>query len=72
MSNQITVTKVEDGEHYADGPVYGSTVTVTLQRGHQFVKCEGIRYFQEEDLDNETFGMWLACAQAGEEGYSTW
>jgi hypothetical protein len=49
--------------------ISGSTVNVTLQRGGDFVSCDGILIFEEADIE-DYFDEWAECAVAGEEGYS--
>jgi hypothetical protein len=66
---QVQVVSVEDGGYYTSGYASGSTVNVTLQRGQDFASCEGILIWEAEQAE-ECFDEWVACAQAGEEGYS--
>lgn len=66
---QVKVINVEDGGYYSDAYTSGSTVNVTLMRGDDIAKCDGILIW-EEDMAEDCFDEWVACAAAGEEGYS--
>jgi hypothetical protein len=67
---KVQIVKVEDaGTYKGEGYTYGGTVNVTLQRGGDFVSCDGILIFEEADIE-DYFDEWVACAVAGEEGYS--
>lgn len=69
MLDKVVVVSVEDGGYYSGGFTSGSTVNVTLQRGEDFASCNDILIF-EEDMAEDCFDEWVACAVAGEEGYS--
>jgi hypothetical protein len=43
---------------------------VTLQRGDEFVTCDGIVLWEEEYVSNDLFDEWVAYAIAGDEGYT--
>lgn len=49
----------------------GSTVTVTLRKGREWARCEGILIWEEENAE-ECFYEFKELALAGEEGYSYW
>jgi hypothetical protein len=66
---QVQVVSVKAAGFYRDAQISGSTVNVTLQRGGDFVSCDGILIFEEADIE-DYFDEWVACAVAGEEGYS--
>lgn len=68
---QVEVVSIEDAGYYSSEYASGSTVTVTLQRGDVFAKCEGILIWEEEMAD-EAFEEWVMLADEGEEGYSVW
>jgi len=67
---QVTVISVEDAGYYADEHISGSTVKVTLERGGEFVTCDGIVLWEEEYVSNDLFDEWVAYAIAGDEGYT--
>lgn len=67
--SKVKIVSVKDGGYYTGGGVSGSTVNVTLQRGGDFVSCDGILIFEEADADSY-FDEWVACAVAGEAGYT--
>lgn len=67
---KVTVVSVKDGGYYMGEGTSGSTVNVTLQRGGDFVSCDGILIFEEEQVDEDLFDEWVAAAVAGEQGYS--
>jgi len=67
---KVTVISVEAAGYYEDANTSGSTVKVTLKRGEDFATCDGILIWDEELADSDTFDEWVACAKAGEEGYS--
>jgi hypothetical protein len=69
--SKVQVVSIEDCGYYSSEYTSGSTVTVTLQRGNTFAKCEGILIWEEEYME-DCFDEWLDCANAGEEGYTTW
>ena len=69
LLDEVVVVSIEDGGFYSDAYTSGSTVNVTLQRGEDFASCDGILIF-EEDMADECFDEWVACAVAGEEGYT--
>jgi hypothetical protein len=46
-----------------------SNISVTLQRGGDFVSCDDMLMFEEADIEYY-FDEWAECAVAGEEGYS--
>jgi hypothetical protein len=69
MLDKVVVVSVEDGGYYSGGFTSGSTVNVTLQRGEDFASCDGILIWEEEFAE-ECFDEWVACAVAGEEGYT--
>ena len=71
---------VEDVEHcgyyngIADGnSCSGNTVTVTLSKGRERARCEGILIWDEADDNVEhCWDEFKEFALAGEEGYSYW
>jgi len=65
---KVTVVSIKDAGYYK-GEISGGTVSVTLQRGGDFVSCDGMLTFEEADVE-DYFDEWVACAVAGEEGYS--
>jgi len=67
---KVKVVSVEDGGYYSSAYASGNTVNVTLQRGQDFASCNGILIFEREQVNNDLFDEWVACAQAGEEGYT--
>ena len=72
LLDEVVVVSVEEGGYYVGGGTSGSTVNVTLKRGEDYAICEGILIWDEdagEDL-NDIFDEWVACAVAGEEGYT--
>lgn len=69
LLDEVVVVSVEDGGYYVGGGTSGSTVNVTLKRGEDFAICEGILIW-EESMAEECFDEWVACAVAGEEGYT--
>lgn len=68
----IEVIGIEDAGFYSSGHTSGSTVKVTLQRGNQFVSCDGILIWEEEYLCDDMFDEWRQYAEEGEEGYKYW
>jgi hypothetical protein len=66
---KVEVVSVEDAGYYVGAITSGSTVKVTLRKGDDFVSCDGILIFEEADADSY-FDEWVACAVAGEEGYT--
>ena len=68
--SKVEVVSVEDAGFYSDAYTSGSTVKVTLQRGEEFVSCDGILIFEEEQVDSDLFDEWKDLALAGEEGYT--
>lgn len=69
MLDTVEIVSIADGGFYADAYTSGSTVNVTLQRGGDFVSCDGILIF-EEDMAEECFDEWVAMAVDGVEGYT--
>ena len=49
----------------------GSTSTITLKRGREYVQCEDILIWEEENAEM-CFDEWKEFALEGEEGYSYW
>lgn len=70
--HEIEVVSIEDAGYYTSEHISGSTVRVVLQRGDEFVECDGIVIWEEEYLDDDLFDEWKMCAEAGEEGYKYW
>jgi len=66
----VKIASVTAGAYYSGIHMSGNTVNVTLQRGEEFVTCEGVLIWEEDMADEDTFNEWAACAAAGEEGYS--
>jgi hypothetical protein len=66
---KVKVISVEDAGYYTSEYASGSTVKVALQRGEDFASCDGMLIWEEE-LAEEAFDEWTACAIDGEEGYS--
>jgi len=67
---KVKVVDVEEGEYYSSAYASGNTVNVTLRRGKDFVKCDGILTFEREQVNNNLFDDWVEAAIAGEEGFS--
>jgi hypothetical protein len=67
---KVKVVDVEAGEYYSSAYASGNTVNVTLRRGKDFVKCDGILTFERELVNNDLFDDWVEAAIAGEEGFS--
>jgi hypothetical protein len=69
----VEIVSIEDCGYFENATTYGSTVTVTLRCGNEFVRCEDILIFEsDEDAITEAFYEWQEAAQAGEEGYAYW
>lgn len=66
----VKVASVTAGAYYSSTHMSGSTVNVTLQRGEEFVSCEGILIWEDSMADEDTFNEWRDCAAAGEKGYT--
>ena len=66
---KVKVVSVEDAGYYTSAYASGSTVKVALQRGEDFASCDGILIW-EEDMAEDCFDEWVACAVDGEEGYT--
>lgn len=66
---KVEVVSVEAAGYYTSAYASGSTVKVALKRGEDFATCDGILIWEEEYAE-DCFDEWLACAVAGEEGYS--
>ena len=66
---KVEVVSITDAGYYASEYASGSTVKVTLKRGEDFATCDGMLIWEEE-LAEEAFDEWTACAIDGEEGYS--
>ena len=67
---RVKVIDVEAGEYYTSAYASGNTVDVTLQRGKDFVRCNGILIFEREQVNNDLFDDWVAAAIEGEEGFT--
>jgi hypothetical protein len=67
---KVKVVDVEEGDYYSSAYASGNTVNVTLRRGKDFVKCDGILTFEREQVNNNLFDDWVEAAIAGEEGFS--
>jgi len=67
---KVQIVSVTEGVYYSSEYASGSTVNVTLQRGGDFVSCDGILIFESEQVDNDLFDDWVAAAMEGEEGFS--
>jgi len=67
---KVKVVDVEAGEYYSSAYASGNTVNVTLRRGKDFVKCDGILTFEREQVNSNLFDDWVEAAIAGEEGFS--
>lgn len=68
----VKVVSIEAGDYFSGEHTSGSTVNVTLERDGEFARCEGILIWEEELADSDLFEEWVAMADAGEEGYTTW
>jgi hypothetical protein len=66
----VKIVSVTEGVYCNSTHMSGSTVNVTLQRGEEFVSCEGILIWEDSMADEDTFNEWRDCAAAGEEGYT--
>ena len=66
---KVEVVDTEAAGYYWSEYASGSTVKVTLKRGEDFASCDGMLIWEEE-LAEEAFDEWTACAVDGEEGYS--
>ena len=66
---QVEVVSVEASGYYISEYTSGGTVKVALKRGEDFASCDGILIWEEE-LAEDCFNEWVACAAAGEEGYT--
>ena len=66
---KVKVVSVEDAGYYVGAITSGSTVKVTLRRGDDFVSCDGILIWEDADAEH-CFDEWVACAKAGETGYT--
>lgn len=51
--------------------VVGEFLRVVLQRGNEYVACEGVLDFDDTELDN-TFEEWQFLAGVEAEGFETW
>ena len=69
LLDTVKVVSVEDAGYYTSAYASGSTVKVALQRGEDFASCDGILIW-EEDMAEDCFDEWVACAIDGEEGYT--
>ena len=69
MLDKVEVVSVEDAGFYSDAYTSGSTVKVTLRRGTEVASCDEILIWEEEFAE-DCFDEWVACAVAGEEGYT--
>jgi len=67
---KVKVVDIEEGEYYSSAYASGNTVNVTLRRGKDFVKCDGILTFEREQVNSNLFDDWVEAAIAGEEGFS--
>ena len=67
---KVKVVDVEDGGYYSSAYANGNTVNVTLKRGKDFVRCNGILIFEREQVNNNLFDDWVEAAKAGEEGFN--
>ena len=67
---KVEVVSIEEAGYYASEYASGSTVKVTLQRGEEYVTCDGILIWEEEYVGEELFEEWKQYALAGEEGYT--
>jgi hypothetical protein len=67
---KVKVIDVEPGEYYSSAYASGNTVDVTLKRGKDFVRCNGILIFERELVNNDLFDEWVAAAREGDEGYT--
>lgn len=70
LLDEVVVVSITAGDYYIGGGTSGSTVNVTLQRGDEIASCDGILIWEEEYCDSDLFDEWVACALAGEEGYT--
>lgn len=71
----VEIVSVEDSGYYHSTSMSGSTVKVTLQRGNEFVSCEGIVIWDPEEDDEilgYVFDEWVTCFNEGDVGYSYW
>lgn len=68
----VEVVSVDEAGYYSDANISGSTVAVTLQRGNEFVECDGIVLWEEELVDEDLFEEWKGYAEEGEKGYTYW
>jgi len=67
---KVKIVDVEPGEYYTSAYASGNTVDVTLKRGKDFVRCNGILIFEREQVNNDLFDDWVEAARAGEEGFT--
>ena len=59
---KVTVVSITKGKT-------ASNISVTLQRGGDFVSCDDMLTFEGADVE-DYFDEWVECAVAGEQGYS--
>lgn len=72
MYNDIEVVSTEEGAAYFGPCTSGCTDNITLRRGDEYVRCEGIMNWDDELADDSLFDEWVMCAEDGEEGYTYW
>ena len=68
---KVKVVDIQAAGFYADNNVHGSTDKIVLKRGNEYVSCNGVLYFEVDELE-EMFEQWAECAADGEEGYKYW
>ena len=68
---KVKVIDIQAAGFYADGRTHGSTDKIVLQKGNEFVSCNGVLYFEEDELE-DMFEQWCECAGEGEEGFEYW
>ena len=69
LLDTVEVVSIEDAGYYKSEYASGSTVKVKLKRGEDFASCDEILIWEEEFAE-DCFDEWVACAVAGEAGYT--
>ena len=73
--SKVKVYLLEDGGYINQGMARGALVNVTLQRGREFARSDGILIWEPREPQRvlqRYFNEWMEAAEQGEEGYAYW
>jgi hypothetical protein len=64
----VKVVSISEGSYFVGKDISGSTDDYVLSKGKELVKCVGILYLEDDELE-DYFEMWNDAFYSNEEGY---